>query len=524
MLRSRLPATLALAAVTACTPATSPTATPEPAPLCPVATQPARLVAPVPTDMSVAPAGSLLLRNARVIDGSGRAPRVDVDVLVVGGKISAIGAGLVAPGDARTIDLGGRTVLPGFIDAHVHMGSDPQTSHADGVTRQVTSTDADAALRGAANARATLLAGFTTVRNVGGGLADRSLRDAIAGGLVPGPRMLVANHSIGMTGGHCDDGNGLRPDVFGGPPDFTVGIADGPDELRKAVRHQIKLGADVIKICATGGVLSQGDGVGAPQLTREEMQAVVEEATRADRKVAAHAHGAAGIKDAVLAGVHSIEHGSVLEADTISLMKRRGTFLVPTVAVGQYVEEAARSGKLSRESAAKALEIAPRMRESVVKAHRAGVKIAFGTDAGVFAHGTNAREFVSLVGLGVPAMDTIVAATRNAAELLGLRDVGEIKVGFVADLVVVDGDPLADIRTLERPVMVVQGGAVVRDETTRAATPTDADPDRASTPIRAPTPTRTPTDADSGRAPTRTPTDARAPTDAPATAGPPALP
>jgi imidazolonepropionase-like amidohydrolase len=464
------PLLLAAAVSAACTPATSSTAPREPEPLCPVATQPAKLA--VPSDMSLTPGvaapAPLLLRNARVIDGSGKSPRTGVDVLIVGGRFTQIGAGLAAPAGARTIDLAGRTALPGLIDAHVHMGSDPQTSHADGVTRQVTSTDADAALRGAANARATLLAGFTTVRNVGGGLADRSLRDAIARGLVPGPRMLVAVHSIGMTGGHCDDGNGLRPDVFGGPPDFTVGIADGPDELRKAVRHQIKLGADVIKICATGGVLSQGDGVGAPQLTREEMQAVVDEAVRADRKVAAHAHGAEGIKEAVLAGVHSIEHGSVLEPDTIALMKRRGTFLVPTVAVGQYVEAAGKSGKLSPESAAKALEIAPKMRESVVKAHKAGVKIAFGTDAGVFAHGTNAREFVTLVGLGIPAMDTIVAATRNAAELLGLRELGEIKVGFIADLVVVDGDPLTDIATLERPTMVVQGGHVVRDETTRA--------------------------------------------------------
>ncbi len=460
MLRALL---LAASLLTACAPTTS-SSPPTDAPLCPVATRPAEL--PVPADMSVAPAANtpapLLLRNARVIDGSGGAPQPGVDVLIVGGRITQIGPKLAPPAGGAVLDLAGRTLLPGFIDAHTHMCSDPQSSHAEGIAQAVRASEADAALRGAANARATLLAGFTTVRNVGGGLADRSLRDAIAGGLVAGPRMLVANHSIGMTGGHCDDTNGLRPDLFGGPPDFRVGIADGPEELRKAVRHQIKLGADVIKICATGGVLSQGDGVGAPQLTRAEMQAVVDEAVRADRKVAAHAHGTLGIKDAVLAGVHSIEHGSVLDNETIALMKRRGTFLVPTVAVGQYVEEAGKAGKLSPESAAKAREIAPRMRDSVVKAHKAGVKLAFGTDAGVFAHGTNAREFVTLVGLGIPAMDTIVAATRNAAELLGLRELGQIKVGYIADLVVVDGDPLVDIHTLERPALVVQGGTIVR--------------------------------------------------------------
>lgn len=432
-----------------------------PEPVCPVAPRPAALA--VPADMSQkTDSATLLLRGARLIDGSGAAPQVGVDVLVAGGRIGAIGKNLAAPAGARVIDLGGRTLLPGLIDAHTHLGGDPQGSHAEGVTSQVTLSDADLALRGAANARKTLLAGFTTVRNVGGSLADRSLRDAIAGGLVAGPRMVIANHAIGITGGHCDDGNGLRPDLFSGPPDFQVGIGDGPDELRKAVRHQIKLGADVIKICATGGVLSQGDGVGAPQLTRAEMLAIVDEAVRAGRKVAAHAHGAQGIREAVLAGVHSIEHGSVLEPDTIALMKRRGTFLVPTVAVGQYVEAAANAGKLSPDSAAKAREIAPRMRESVMRAYKAGVKIAFGTDAGVFEHGTNAREFVTLVGLGVAPMDAIVAATRNAAELLGLADLGQVKVGFIADLVVVDGDPLADIHALERPALVVQGGAVVR--------------------------------------------------------------
>jgi imidazolonepropionase-like amidohydrolase len=442
--------------------ATVPPPPPEPAPVCPVAPTAAALSAPAHLSPGTAAVTPLLLRGARLIDGTGAAPQPGVDVLLEAGRIKQVGPALAAPAGAALIDLGGRTLLPGLIDAHTHLLNTPQVSHAEAVTRDVTASQADDALRGAANARVTLLAGFTTVRNVGGTLADRALRDAILRGLVPGPRMLVANYAIGITGGHCDDTNGLRPDIFGRPPDFQEGIADGPDALRQAVRHQIKHGADVIKICATGGVLSQGDGVGAPQLTPEELAAVVDEAVRADRKVAAHAHGTLGIKDAVRAGVHSIEHGSMLDDEAVRLMKKRGTYLVPTVAVGAYVEQAAAAGKLSPSSAAKARAVAPKMRESVVRAYKAGVKLAFGTDAGVFDHGTNAREFSALVALGIKPMDAILAATRDAADLLGLTDVGIIKPGNVADLVAVDGDPLADIRTLERPVLVIHDGAVVR--------------------------------------------------------------
>lgn len=402
----------------------------------------------------------LILRDARLIDGLGAPAREGVDVLIEGGRVAELGEDLVATPPAREIDLGGRTLLPGFIDAHVHLGFSPSESYAEGVVEEVSKSEADRALEGARNARRTLEAGFTTVRNVGGTLAERALRDAIAGGLVPGPRMLVANHAIGITGGHCDGTNAMLPEVFADRQDFRVGVADGPEDVRRAVRWQIKHGADVIKICATGGVMSQGDAVGAPQMTLAEIEAAVQEARRADRKVAAHAHGNAGIRDAITGGVQSIEHGSILDRDTVALMKARGTFLVPTLYVAQAVEEKAAAGKLSPESAAKAKEIAPKMRESFRLALDGGVRIALGSDAGVFAHGDNGKEFASMVAHGMAPMDAIVAGTSSAAELLGLTDVGRIERGAWADLVAVEGDPLADITALERPAMVVKGGVV----------------------------------------------------------------
>jgi len=409
---------------------------------------------------ATAPASTIVLENARVVDGSGSPAKTGVDVLVEGDRITAIGPALAVPEGARVIDLAGRTLLPGFIDTHVHMTFTPAPSHEAGVTRAVKWHETDQALHGVANAWATLRAGFTTVRNVGGTFADRALRDAIAQGLVPGPRMLVANHSIGITGGHCDDTNGLHPDIAPARSGWQAGTADGVEEVRKAVRFQIKHGADVIKLCATGGVMSQGDGVGNSQMTPDELRAAVDEAHRADRRVAAHAHGNAGIRDAVQAGVDSIEHGSVLDGDTVALMRKRGTFLVPTLYVGAVVERRANAGTLSAESAAKAKSIAPRMRESFELAVKGGVKIALGSDAGVFAHGENGREFTQMIEHGMTPMDAIVAGTHRAAELLGLTDVGLVRAGFRADLVVVDGDPLKDPKLLEAPALVMKSGVV----------------------------------------------------------------
>ena len=459
---------LAVLAIGACTTgAKSESSSPNEGAVCPV---PDQLVGTGETGVSDLPAtmddlhqAQLLIRGARLIDGSGGDPVVGVDLLIdARGTIAAIEASgtIDIPAGAEVIDVGGRSVLPGLIDAHTHLLSEPAGSYPELVVRTRHEGEADRALRGAANAWATLRAGFTTVRNVGGTLADRALRHAIIGGRLPGPRMLIANFAIGITGGHCDLSNSINPEKLSHDPDFREGIADGPDGVRRAVRYQIKQGADLIKVCATGGVLSQGDGVGAPQLTPEELRAIVDEANRAERKVAAHAHGNQGIRDAVEAGVHSIEHGSVLDRPTVAQMRRRGVFLVPTTYVGRVVEEAANRGLLSPDSAEKAKAIAPKMRESFQLAYKSGVKIANGSDAGVFPHGDNARELAEMVALGMTPKDAILAATSRAAELLGLADIGQLAVGFRGDLIVVDGDPLQDISVLEAPMLVVKDGRV----------------------------------------------------------------
>jgi imidazolonepropionase-like amidohydrolase len=407
--------------------------------------------------------GVVVLRSARLIDGTGGAPINNALVIVANEKITGVGTSdtIKIPAGATVVDLGDVTLLPGFIDAHTHLIGrvlgDPE-----GETAIVRDYESFGAILGVSNARETLLAGFTSVRNVGAGrFDDLALRKAINEGWTLGPRMQTAGHSLGITGGHCDS-NGYRPGLL--DKSIVNGIADGPDQIRSAVRYQVKYGADVIKTCATGGVLSEGDAVGVTQYSYEELKAMVDEANKLERKVAAHAHGTEGIKLAARAGVASIEHGSFLDQEGARLMAQRGTFLVPTLMAGEAVEKAAKTGILKGLRAEKALAAAAAMRNAIKIAVANKVPIALGTDAGVIPHGTNAREFVLLVEWGgLSPMDCLVAGTLNGARLLGWdQSAGSISPGKWADLVAVPGDPLKDIHALESPVFVMKNGVIYK--------------------------------------------------------------
>jgi imidazolonepropionase-like amidohydrolase len=404
------------------------------------------------------------LRSARLIDGSGGPVVRNGVVVITGDRIVAVGAQsqVTIPAGARVIDLGNATLLPGFVDAHVHlMGRPLGDPKADDAI--VHDLPGYAAIHGVSNAQKTLMAGFTTVRVLGADhFDDIALRQAITDGVAIGPRMQDAGHAIGITGGHCDT-NGYRPGVV--EADYRTGVADGADEARKAVRYQVKYGADVIKICATGGVLSEGDAVGATQYTLDEMKAIVDEATKLDRKVAAHAQGTEGIKLAVRAGVASIEHGAFLDEEGARLMAQHGTWFVPTLIAGEYVEQAARSGRLKGLRAEKALAAAAAMRNSTRLALRHHVLIALGTDAGVGPHGANGHEFTLMVTWGgLSPMESIVAGTLGGARLLGWdKAIGTLVPGKWADVVAVPGDPTADITVMERPSFVMKGGVVYKE-------------------------------------------------------------
>ena len=402
------------------------------------------------------------VRAGVLIDGSGGAPVRNAVILIQNERVTAVGTGVAVPAGATVIDLSAYTVLPGFIDAHVHLAG-RIVGDGDWQHDNLTSSPAEHALIGAQHAAVTLAAGFTTVRNVGAyAFSDIALRNAIDAGWVRGPRIVAAGISFGVNGGHCDGSSGFWPGAF---PQGRIedGAADGVEEVREAVRYNVKYGADVIKICATGGVLSPTDSVGVQQYSEEEMRAVVEAAHMAERRVAAHAHGTAGIKAAVRAGVTSIEHGSILDAEAVRLMREHGTYLVPTLMAGEGVMRMAREGKLPPAIAAKALQVGPMMGRSFRLALDAGVKIALGTDAGVFPHGTNGHEFTLLVQNGMTPMQAIVAGTRTGAELLGReRDVGTVATGKFADMVAVRGDPLNNIELLERVSWVMKGGTVVK--------------------------------------------------------------
>jgi imidazolonepropionase-like amidohydrolase len=423
---------------------------------------PTLALAQAPTN-PIAGTGTVVLKAARVIDGTGAAPIQNGAVVITDDKIVAVGpaATVRVPAGARTVDLGNATLMPGFIDAHTHVIGRTLGDPA-GDDAEVRDVDSFGAILSTVNVRNTLMAGFTSIRNVGSPhFDDIAIRKAINEGWVVGPRMQTGAHSLGITGGHCDE-NGFKPGLADG--DFKTGIADGPDQIRAAVRYQVKYGADVIKTCATGGVLSEGDAVGTTQYNYDEMKAMVDEASKLERKVAAHAHGAEGIKIATRAGVASIEHGSFLDEEGARLMAEKGTYLVPTLSAGEAVERAAKNGVLKGLRAEKALAAAQAMRHAVKIAIQHKVPIALGTDAGVGPHGANGHEFTLMVEWGgMTPMQAIVAGTSSAAKLLGWdRTVGTLTAGKWADVVAVPGDPIADIKAMERPVFVMKNGVIYK--------------------------------------------------------------
>lgn len=410
------------------------------------------------------PAGAATLIHAgRVIDGLTDNVAEGRTIVVDAGRITAIEPGFRAPAEGdRVIDLRSGTVLPGLMDMHVHITSEnSRTTELDRFKENA----ADIALDGVVYAQRTLLAGFTTVRDLGSAFnTDIALRNAINAGKVPGPRIFAAGKAIASTGGHGDPTNGMADYLRQGEPGPTEGVADGIPDAVQAVRQRYKDGADVIKITATGGVLSIAKNGMNPQFSEEEIRAIVATAHDYGFTVAAHAHGTEGIKRAIRGGVASIEHGTFLDDEAMRLMKERGVYYVPTISAGQYVYERAREpGFLPELVRPKALAVGPQIQKTFAKAWKAGVPIMFGTDTGVSAHGQNAREFALMVDAGMPAMAAIRSATSVPAKFLGIDDrVGSIGVGKQADLVAVPGDPLADISALQRVSFVMKEGSIYK--------------------------------------------------------------
>ncbi len=425
--------------------------------------QPAGSAAPAP---AAAAAPVVVLKAARLFDGRSDRMLENAVVIIEGSKIREAGSGLAIPPGASVQDLGDVTLLPGFIDSHTHMTGEATDNWLNDFYQGLRRSVPEQTLLGATFARKTLMAGFTTVRNVGASDdIDIGLRNAIRNGWTDGPRMLVSRYALGATGGHCDQ-TGFPPGTFGKDRGVAEGILHGEVEAREAVRQQVKYGADVIKVCASGGVLSLGDDLGAAQLTDGELAAIVDEAHRLGRKVAAHSHPDGASRAAVRAGVDSIEHGSFLTEETLALMKAKGTYLVPTLLAGEWV--LAKADKLPPEIAAKARAAVAARSDAFRRAVKSGVRIAFGTDAAVAPHELSAREFGLMVSLGMtPA--AALRTTATAADLLGLGSlIGTLEKGKEADIVAVPGDPLKDIHVTESVSFVMKGGKIYRGDSAGA--------------------------------------------------------
>ncbi len=411
---------------------------------------------------------TIVLKAARMFDGKSKSLTPNGVIVVQGDKIVDVGTNVAVPGDAKVIDLGDATLSPGFMDAHTHLTLDFSGDFNKRRLEQLDLNVSEQAIRAVGYARTTVEAGFTTVRDVGSRFVssrefvDVALRNSINKGVIVGPRMLVATKGIGATGGHFDPTGGFRDFLFGREPDYTDGIANGPDEVRKAVRFEVKNGADVIKAAVSGGVLSLADEVDTPQFTPAEMAALVDESHRLRKKVAVHCHGDQAAREAIEAGVDSIEHGSFMKPQTVALMKQKGTFLTPTLMASEYI-----MSKIDRYPPtlqAKAREATAARSEMFRNAVKIGVRISFGTDAAVFPHGQNAKEFALMMGLGMAAIDALKSATSNDAELLSIaQKVGTLEKGKLADIIAMPGDPIADITVTERVSFVMKEGKIIRN-------------------------------------------------------------
>ena len=386
----------------------------------------------------------------------------EMTIEVEGNKILNIAKGYTSPGSSKLIDLKNKTVMPGLIDSHVHLESETNPNR---YMETFTYNPADYAFQSVVFAERTLMIGFTTVRDLGGSGVNISLRNAINKKLIKGPRVITAGKSIATTGGHADPTNGYRKELMGDPGP-ALGVINGEADARHAVRQRYKDGSDLIKITASGGVLSVAKSGENPQFTEDEIRMIVQTAKDYGFKVAAHCHGAEAMKRAVRAGVHSIEHGTLMDDEVIKLMKEHGTYYVPTITAGKAVGDSAKKpGYYPELVTPKALALGPKIQSTFAKAYKEGVKIAFGTDAGVYAHGKNWFEFIYMHEVGMPAMETIQSATVNAADLLGITDmVGSIEKGKMADIIAVDGDPIRDIQAMGKVKFVMKDGVVYKNE------------------------------------------------------------